>query len=204
MLNEVWSEIAAITSVHHYLGVSSTYLSLLVAKFTHVEVGRLLRDVLKRVSAHAAACQPGADAHGGGKADPEVQIALGRLVGTLLAAMPFGELFAIEPFVRILQLFDGDAAAANHRRIMDAFAKRGATTSDPMLINALMHVARCLHDSIDSLSFDDERCEIASRDRDLTRSRDHEIGSDPTRSRGAEILPARSRRGTGAGASSLR
>ena len=46
-----------------------------------------LRDVLKRGSAHAAACQPVADAHGGGKADPEVQVALGRLVGTLAATV---------------------------------------------------------------------------------------------------------------------
>ena len=41
--------------------------------------------------------------------------------------------------------------------IMDAVSKMPGSYSDPLLLNNLMHVARQLHDSLDYLSFEDER-----------------------------------------------
>ena len=148
VLNEVWGEIAKIEAPRQYIAVASTYLRLLVKEFGAAEVQKLLRDIVKRVTPDKAYLQ--------------LQPQLGRVVNTLLGAMDFAALFALEPFLKLLQLFDGDAAASNNKMIMDAFAKKGGTYSDPVLINNLMHVARQLHDSIDSLSFDDERRQLAA------------------------------------------
>ena len=61
---------------------------------------------------------------------------------------------------QLLALFEGEAATNNNRMIMDAFSKMDGSFSDPVLLNNLMHVARQLHDSLDYLSFDDERRQL--------------------------------------------
>jgi len=74
----------------------------------------------------------------------------------------FNALFAMEPFLKLLKFFDSETTVTNNKKIMDAFSKTASTTSDPVVLNNLMHVARQLHDSIDSLSFADERRQLAA------------------------------------------
>ena len=62
-----------------------------------------------------------------------------------------------EPFLKLLSLFEGEASKNNNKMIMDAVSKMPGSYSDPLLLNNLMHVARQLHDSLDYLSFEDER-----------------------------------------------
>ena len=110
-------------------------------------MGKLLRDILRRVTPD--------------KAYLELQPSLQSVVHTMLeGSLDFGRLFTMEPFQRLLGLFGGELAAQNNKTIMDAFSKTAGTFSDPVLINNLTHVARRLHDSLDSLSFDDERRQL--------------------------------------------
>ncbi len=129
--------------------VAAQYLQLLLTEFGVPEVHKLLKDLLKRVSAD--------------KAYVELYGPLTRVVSTVLEQSGperLGTIFVLEPLQRLLALFDREHAVENWRRIMEAFAKTPGTFTDPPLVHNLMHVARQLHDSIDVLSFDDERRQL--------------------------------------------
>ena len=72
-----------------------------------------------------------------------------------------GAIFVLEPFQRLLSLFDRAHAIENWKSVMEAFAASAGAFTDPTLIHNLGHVARQLHDSIDFNTFDDERRRVA-------------------------------------------
>ena len=76
---------------------------------------------------------------------------------TLTLTLTLTRTLTQEPFLKLLSLFEGEAAKNNNKMIMDAVSKMPGSYSDPLLLNNLMHVARQLHDSLDYLSFEDER-----------------------------------------------
>ncbi len=47
------------------------------------------------------------------------------------------------------------------KAVLESFAKHQKPTDDPVIIQTVFEVARGLHDSIDSLTFDDERRQVA-------------------------------------------
>eukprot|EP00908_Phaeocystis_cordata_P013604 Transcript_2467.p1 GENE.Transcript_2467~~Transcript_2467.p1 ORF type:complete len:958 (-),score=551.03 Transcript_2467:62-2863(-) len=147
VLNDVWAEIANLKKPKDYLSVALQYLRFLLLEFSHVEVSKMLRDILRRVTPE--------------KAYLEMMPLMQRCVSSLLElTSDLSQLYQMEPFVKLLALFDGEAAKNNNQMIMDAFSKMAGTYSDPVLLNNLMHVARQLHDSLDYLSFDDERRQL--------------------------------------------
>ena len=150
VLNDVWSELGGCKSARQYVDVAVQYLQLLLAHFGVPEVTKLLKDLLKRVSAD--------------KAYTELYPQLQRGVVAVLECAPretLGALFVLEPFQRLLALFDREHARINWKRIMETFAAAPGPFTDPALINNLTHVARELHDSVDFLSFQDERRQLA-------------------------------------------
>ena len=156
VLNDVWAELGQCQSAKDYVTVACQYLQLLLSQFGVPEVHKLLKDLLKRVG--------GAD-----KAYASLLPQLQSVVGTVLhagiahGAERLSAIFVLEPFQRLLALFDGVAAVENYKSILIAFSALpvGDTFADPTLIHNLTHVARQLHDSIDHLSFDDERRQLA-------------------------------------------
>ena len=103
-------------------------------------MGKLLRDILRRVTPDKAYLQ----------LLPQLQ----SVVGTVLqsAGDRLGAIFVLEPFQRILSLFDRAHAVESWKNIMEAFAAAPGTFTDTTLIHNLGHVARQLrgHRSIDS------------------------------------------------------
>ena len=176
VLNDVWAELGNTKSAHDYVAVACQYLALLLAQFGVAEVHKLLRDLLKRVTADKAYLT----------LLPQLQTVVGTVLraggakaATAHSATPaahsassppasgveiLGALFVLEPFQKLLSLFDRTTAVENHKSIMIAFAALpvGETFTDPTLVHNLTHVARQLHDSLDFLSFDDERRQLAS------------------------------------------
>ena len=149
VLNDVWAELGASKSARVYVEVAAQYLQLLLTEFGVPEVHKLLKDLLKRVNE--------------GKAYTELYGPLQRVVQTVLEQSGperLGTIFVLEPLQRLLSLFDREHSVENWKRIMEAFAKTPGTFTDPPLVHNLMHIARQLHDSIDVLSFDDERRQL--------------------------------------------
>ena len=156
VLNDVWAELGTSKSAHDYVSVACQYLQLLLSQFGVPEVHKLLKDLLKRVSADKAYLN----------LMPQLQSVVGTVLhaGVDHGAERLSAIFVLEPFQRMLALFDRPTALENWKSILIAFEALpiSATFVDPTLVHNLTHVARQLHDSLDHLSFDDERRQLGS------------------------------------------
>ena len=152
VLNDVWAELGQCQSAKDYVTVACQYLQLLLSQFGVPEV---------------QAAQGSAQARRWGRQGLRLAASLQSVVGTVLhagiehGAERLSAIFVLEPFQRLLALFDGEAAVRTES-ILIAFGALpvGDTFADDAIHN-LTHVARQLHDSIDHLSFDDERRQLA-------------------------------------------
>jgi heme oxygenase len=68
---------------------------------------------------------------------------------------------AMDNFLPLLDLLEKAAKTQVAKQILEALGRSEMTASDPVLLHTLFDVSRSLHDSIDSLSFSDERRQIA-------------------------------------------
>ena len=64
-------------------------------------------------------------------------------------------------FLPLLDCIEKETKVAASKNILSSVASSTATASDPVMLHALFDVARNLHDSVDSLSFSDERRQIS-------------------------------------------
>ena len=62
----------------------------------------------------------------------------------------------------LLDLMDKDSKVVVSKSILSALAQSNMTASDPVILHALFDVALNAHDSVDSLSFYDERRQISN------------------------------------------
>ncbi|CAB4030945.1 Hypothetical predicted protein, partial [Paramuricea clavata] len=71
----------------------------------------------------------------------------------------FSLLFSMNNFLRFLDLFQKESVKTDAcRLIMEAFCRyQTESTNDPVIVNGLMFVCKTLHDSVSSLTLDDEK-----------------------------------------------
>jgi hypothetical protein len=70
------------------------------------------------------------------------------------------QLLAMDNFMPVVDLLEKDFKFTICKALLESFAKNQKPTSDPVIIQTVFEVARGLHDSIDSLTFDDERRQV--------------------------------------------
>jgi|TARA_B100000780_G_C21033277_1_gene414362 hypothetical protein len=73
----------------------------------------------------------------------------------------FGGVITSSYFMQLLDLFKSDRKTILLKELLTNFTKTGAT-SDPVIIHTVFDIARQLHDSLDSLSPEDERKQIGN------------------------------------------
>ena len=74
----------------------------------------------------------------------------------------FTKIFGMDNFMPIVDLLIGETKVNVNRSILESFCKDTAPTTDPVLINVMFEVGKVVHDSINSLSFEDEIRQIAN------------------------------------------
>jgi hypothetical protein len=72
----------------------------------------------------------------------------------------FGEVLTSQHFMAVLDLFQGEKKSALCKKMLTRFVQLPGTTDDTVVIQTMFDLTRTLHDSIDSLSFDDERRQV--------------------------------------------
>ena len=74
-----------------------------------------------------------------------------------------GEVLTSQHFMAVLDLFQGIKKSALCKKMLTRFVQLPGTTDDVVVIQTMFDLTRTLHDSIDSLSFDDERRQVRTR-----------------------------------------
>ncbi|KAJ3608039.1 hypothetical protein NHX12_025089 [Muraenolepis orangiensis] len=146
ILNEAWKVITKIRSPQDYIHCAEIWVEFTCRHFTKREVNTILADVIKHLTPDRAF----EDAY------PQLQSVIQKI---LTYFHDFSVLFSMERFLPFLDMFQKDSVRVEVcKTIMEVFLKHQAEpTRDPVILNALLHVCKAMHDSVNALTLEDEK-----------------------------------------------
>ncbi|KAG5280397.1 hypothetical protein AALO_G00088680 [Alosa alosa] len=150
ILNDAWKVITKIRSPQDYINCAEIWVEFTCRHFTKREVNAVLADIIKHMTPDRAF----EDAY------PQLQSVIRKI---LTYFHDFSVLFSMERFLPFLDMFQKDSVRVEVcRSIMEVFIKhQQEPTRDPVILNALLHVCKTMHDSVNSLTLEDEKRSLA-------------------------------------------
>uniref|UniRef100_A0A8C9S1S0 VPS35 endosomal protein-sorting factor-like n=1 Tax=Scleropages formosus TaxID=113540 RepID=A0A8C9S1S0_SCLFO len=138
ILNEAWKVITKVRSPQ--------VTQIKFVDFTKREVNTVLADIIKHMTPDRAF----EDAY------PQLQSVIRKILNYF---HDFSVLFSMERFLPFLDMFQKDSVRVDVcRSIMEVFIKhQQEPTRDPVILNALLHVCKTMHDSVNALTLEDEK-----------------------------------------------
>uniref|UniRef100_A0A670YJI9 VPS35 endosomal protein-sorting factor-like n=1 Tax=Pseudonaja textilis TaxID=8673 RepID=A0A670YJI9_PSETE len=135
ILNEAWKVITKLKNPQDYINCAEIWMEYTCRHFTKREVNTILADVIKHMTPD--------------RAFEEVTVCGQRL----RSFIPIRRIEPSKESVRVEVC----------KCIMQAFIKhQQESTKDPVILNALLHVCKTMHDSVNALTLEDEKRTLAS------------------------------------------
>eukprot|EP00945_MAST-04E_sp_MAST-4E-sp1_P000091 g91.t1 len=150
VLNETWKIVTKFDKLEPYASCTAAWIDMALKHYQEKHVLILLKDLVRHVRAE-----------GDGSAK-RIVVSLERVVTSVTKhSNSFGEVLTSQYFLQLLDLFRSEKKTDMCKELLLNFTKSNETTSDPVVIATVFDIARSLHDSLDSLSVDDERKQIS-------------------------------------------
>uniref|UniRef100_A0A2K6MUF6 VPS35 endosomal protein-sorting factor-like n=1 Tax=Rhinopithecus bieti TaxID=61621 RepID=A0A2K6MUF6_RHIBE len=146
ILNEAWKVITKLKNSQDYINCAEVWVEYTCKHFTKREVNTVLADVIKHMTPDRAF----EDSY------PQLQLIIKKVIAYF---HDFSVLFSVEKFLPFLDMFQKESVRVEVCKcIMDAFIKhQQEPTKDPVILNALLHVCKTMHDSVNALTLEDEK-----------------------------------------------
>ncbi|XP_029432414.1 VPS35 endosomal protein sorting factor-like isoform X2 [Rhinatrema bivittatum] len=150
ILNEAWKVIAKLKNPQDYITCAEEWMEYTCRHFTKREVNTVLADVIKHMTPDRAFEE----------AYPQLQSIVEKVIAHF---HDFSVLFSVEKFLPFLDMFQKESVRVEVCKcIMEAFIKhQPELTKDPVILNALLHVCKTVHDSVNALTLEDEKRMLA-------------------------------------------
>ena len=149
ILNEAWKAVTRLESAAEYLSVAELWLQFVLRHFSDREVGIFLRDVVKHCKA-------------GGLREAAVQDGVAAIVRHIVGlSADLRKVLTMDSFLLLVDVLEQRAKVGVARAVLQSWARHGFPTADPVILHTLLDLSRLLHDGVDSLTFEDERRQIA-------------------------------------------
>uniref|UniRef100_A0A667YJT7 VPS35 endosomal protein-sorting factor-like n=1 Tax=Myripristis murdjan TaxID=586833 RepID=A0A667YJT7_9TELE len=150
ILNEAWKVITKVRSPQDYINCAEIWVEFTCRHFTKREVNTVLADIIKHMTPDRAF----EDAY------PQLQSVIRKI---LTYFHDFSVLFSMERFLPFLDMFQKDSVRVEVcRSIMEVFIKHQLEpTRDPVILNAMLHICKTMHDSVNALTLEDEKRSLA-------------------------------------------
>ncbi|XP_070708223.1 VPS35 endosomal protein-sorting factor-like [Pempheris klunzingeri] len=150
ILNEAWKVVTKIRSPQDYINCAEIWVEFTCRHFTKREVNTVLADIIKHMTPDRAF----EDAY------PQLQSVIRKI---LTYFHDFSVLFSMERFLPFLDMFQKDSVRVEVcRSIMEVFIKHQVEpTRDPVILNAMLHICKTMHDSVNALTLEDEKRSLA-------------------------------------------
>ncbi|XP_041671104.1 VPS35 endosomal protein-sorting factor-like isoform X2 [Cheilinus undulatus] len=150
ILNEAWKVVTKVRSPQDYINCAEIWVEFTCRHFTKREVNTVLADVIKHMTPDRAF----EDAY------PQLQSVIRKI---LTYFHDFSVLFSMERFLPFLDMFQKDSVRVEVcRSIMEVFIKHQVEpTRDPVILNAMFHICKTMHDSVNALTLEDEKRSLA-------------------------------------------
>uniref|UniRef100_A0A8C3B030 VPS35 endosomal protein-sorting factor-like n=1 Tax=Cyclopterus lumpus TaxID=8103 RepID=A0A8C3B030_CYCLU len=133
-----------------YVICAEIWVEFTCRHFSKREVNTVLADVIKHMTPDRAF----EDAY------PQLQSVIRKI---LTYFHDFSLLFSMERFLPFLDMFQKDSVRVEVcRSIMDIFIRHQEEPSrDPVILNAMLHICKTMHDSVNALTLEDEKRSLA-------------------------------------------
>ncbi|XP_042196988.1 VPS35 endosomal protein-sorting factor-like isoform X3 [Callorhinchus milii] len=150
ILNEAWKVITKLKNPQDYVNCAEVWIEYTCRHFTKRQVNTVLADVIKHLTPDRAF----EDAYS------QLQSIITKV---LYNFHDFAVLFSMEKFLPFLDMFQKESVRVEVCKcIMDVFIRhQQELTRDPVILNALMHVCKTMHDSVNALTLEDEKRSLA-------------------------------------------
>ncbi|XP_007498241.2 VPS35 endosomal protein-sorting factor-like isoform X1 [Monodelphis domestica] len=150
ILNEAWKVITKLKNPQDYINCAEVWVEYTCRHFTKREVNTVLADVIKHMTPD--------------RAFEDAYPQLHSIIKTIITYFhDFSVLFSVEKFLPFLDMFQKENVRVEVCKcIMEAFIKhQQEPTKDPVILNALLHVCKTMHDSVNALTLEDEKRMLA-------------------------------------------
>uniref|UniRef100_A0A7N6AUH8 VPS35 endosomal protein-sorting factor-like n=1 Tax=Anabas testudineus TaxID=64144 RepID=A0A7N6AUH8_ANATE len=129
-----------------YINCAEIWVEFTCRHFTKREINTVLADIIKHMTPDRAF----EDAY------PQLQSVIRKI---LTYVHDFSVLFSMERFLPFLDMFQKDSVRVEVcRSIMEVFIKHQVElTKDPVILNAMLHICKTMHDSVNALTLEDEK-----------------------------------------------
>uniref|UniRef100_A0A286XNX2 VPS35 endosomal protein-sorting factor-like n=1 Tax=Cavia porcellus TaxID=10141 RepID=A0A286XNX2_CAVPO len=150
ILNEAWKVITKLKNPQDYINCAEVWVEYTCKHFTKREVNTVLADVIKHMTPDRAF----EDSY------PQLQSIIKKVIAHF---HDFSVLFSVEKFLPFLDMFQKESVRVEVcKYIMEAFIKhQQEPTKDPVILNALLHICKTMHDSVNALTLEDEKRTLA-------------------------------------------
>uniref|UniRef100_A0A8C3LHT0 VPS35 endosomal protein-sorting factor-like n=1 Tax=Chrysolophus pictus TaxID=9089 RepID=A0A8C3LHT0_CHRPC len=134
-----------------YINCAEVWVEYTCRHFTKREVNTVLADVIKHMTPDRAF----EDAY------PQLQSIIQKVITYI---NDFSLLFSVEKFLPFLDMFQKESVRVEVCKcIMESFIKhQQESTKDPVILNALLHICKTMHDSVNALTLEDEKRLLAA------------------------------------------
>jgi hypothetical protein len=140
---DIWKDITPLTDANKYISVAEVFIEYPMKYINAKATNYLLEDIVKHINVDRKYVD----------LQPHLQSILDKI---LLHTTNFTDLFALESFVPLFDLFRGQTQIEASRALLTAFAKTPGSVTDPIIINTLFGVAKIVHDAINAFSYEEE------------------------------------------------
>eukprot|EP00730_Choanoeca_flexa_P009279 TRINITY_DN12619_c0_g2_i8.p1 TRINITY_DN12619_c0_g2~~TRINITY_DN12619_c0_g2_i8.p1 ORF type:complete len:925 (+),score=249.15 TRINITY_DN12619_c0_g2_i8:138-2912(+) len=151
VLNQVWQSIGALESVEEYMSCAEVWVEYPAKYFSKREVNVLLGDILKHVLPEQQY----------ENLFPQLQSVLEKILSNLSAMT---DLFSMDNFMPFMDLFQKSTVRVDVcKSVLRAFEQhQSEPLDDTVTVNAMLYMAKTVHDSLTATSFDDDRRQITN------------------------------------------
>lgn len=143
IFRDIWGDISPMTDANKYISVAEAFIEFPMKFINAKATNFLLEDIVKHLNVERKYVD----------LQNHLQIILDRV---LAQTTNFTDLFGLESFVPLFDLFRGPIQIEAARALLTAFAKTSGTITDPIIINTLFGVAKIVHDAINAFSYEEE------------------------------------------------
>jgi hypothetical protein len=143
IFRDIWSDISPITDAAKYISVAEVFIEYPMKHINAKATNYLLEDIVKHLTFEKKYLD----------LQSHLQMILDKI---LLHTTNFTDLFGLESFVPLFDLFRGQVQIEAARALLTAFTKTSGNITDPIIINTLFGVAKIVHDAINAFSYEEE------------------------------------------------
>lgn len=157
----IWRYITSLQEPVKFMHCAEVWIQFVVMHFSVKELDDFLKEIINHLSPKRIF----------ENYYPQLQAIVEKIVSK---TQDFESLLAMDNFLPLIDLFHKESIKVEVcKNIIEGFRAQSGLVTDPIIINALMYIAKIMHDSVNALTVEDEKRQIGALICDLVQRVDY-------------------------------